>query len=115
MKTYWELKEELMEISNKTLGSYMDKASKSRKKSKDYFDKSTSHSQNPKTVAKHKANIDKRTKGMGSVYKRDAARDHGGKYALSPTYGDNIEKGKNTMVNKPASKLPKTYKDRNRK
>ena len=31
-----------------------------------------------------------------------------------PTYGDNMEKGKKgyTMVNKPASKLPKSYKGR---
>ena len=51
MKTYWKLKEELAEISQKTLDTYMDKAAKSRKKSRDYFDKSTSHSQNPKVVA----------------------------------------------------------------
>ena len=54
--------ESVNEISQKTLDTYMDKAAKSRKKSRDYFDKSTSHSQNPKVVDKHKANIDKRTK-----------------------------------------------------
>ena len=101
------------EISQKTLDTYMDKAAKSRKKSRDYFDKSTSHSQNPKVVAKHKANIDKRTKGMGSVFKRDAVKKRP-EYIHKPTYGDNMEKGKKgyTMVNKPASKLPKSYKDR---
>lgn len=105
--------ESVNEISQKTLDTYMDKAAKSRKKSRDYFDKSTSHSQNPKVVAKHKANIDKRTKGMGSVFKRDAVKKRP-EYIHKPTYGDNMEKGKKgyTMVNKPASKLPKSYKDR---
>ena len=120
MKTFWELrdeikeKEDVSEISNKTIDSYRDKAQKSMKKSGKYFDTGSGVTNNPKTAAKHNKIIDKRSKGLGSVVKRAGVSSGPQKYITKPTYGDNVKKGTPgyTLVNKPANKLAKSYKDR---
>lgn len=102
------------EISNKTIDSYRDKAQKSLKKSGKYFDTGSGITNNPKTAAKHKKTIDKRTKGLGSVIKRAGVSSGPQKYITKPSYSDNVKKGTPgyTLVNKPDNKLAKSYKDR---
>ena len=98
------------EISNKTLDAYRKKAIKSYNKSIGYFD-SPSHEKRPETKAKHQRNLDKRGKGIDSTLKRDMVRKNP-RFIHKPTAHDEIESGKSTLVNKPASKLAKAYKDR---
>ena len=114
---------ELDEISNKTLDSYIKKADRqyalSRKRQND--DDYTAKKQ-----AMHKNRLRKRHKGIGSFYKRDDARQnpdgsHAAKYIHKPSAGQRISTGKggmfggDTLRNKPSSALPKTYRDPNRK
>jgi hypothetical protein len=115
---------ELDELSNKTLDSYAKKSYRqyamSRKRQHDdenYTDKKR---------AMHKDRARKRHKGIGSVYKRDDARQnkdgsHAARYLHKPSAGERISTGKggmyggDTLRNKPSSALPKTYRDPNRK
>ena len=116
---------ELDEISNKTLSSYLKKSFRQynmSRKRKDDVD-------GPYTDAKramHKKRTVRRHKGIGSVFKRDDARrnpdgSHAGKYLHKPSAGERISTGKggayggDTLRNKPSSALPKTYRDPNRK
>lgn len=122
--------EQVDEISNKTLDSYMKKAGDQYQKSKDYLDgpKFPVQRQNPAAVKRHTARLKRRHKGMGSVYKRDDARrnpdgSHAAKYIHKPSMGDRITTGTakgsafggDTLRNKPSSALPKTYRNPNRK
>ena len=75
----------LKEIDKKTLHSYRDKAQKSLKKSGKYFDTGSGITNNPKTAAKHKKTIDKRTKGLGSVIKRAGVSSGPQKYITKPS------------------------------
>ena len=111
VKGIFKKKAKVNEISDKKLGQYFDKATAQRKKSRDYFDNSTSHSQRPASVKKHTDRLKRRQKGLGSVIKRDMA-GQGQKYITKPTRGDNIEKGVkgHSMTTKRADQLPKSYK-----
>ena len=103
MKTFWELKDEIAEVSQKTLNNYMKKAGKQYRKAADKMGSSD----------KAKKTFDKRHKGIGSVFKRDAAKKRP-QYIHKPSMGDRIEKGTkgHSLTTKPASKLAKAYKDR---
>ena len=105
MKDFFELREELNEISNKTLDSYRKKAIKSYNKSIDYFD-SPSHEKRPATKAKHQRNLDKRGKGIDSAYKRDMAGKRQ-RFIHKPTSHDEIESGKRGLTTKSADQLHK--------
>lgn len=108
------------EISNKTLGSYHAKAAKQYR---DSIRKKDDDGYTPKKRAFHKARFAKRHKGIGSVYRRDLVRrdpetgNSAQQYLHNPSKTKRLSTGKggDTLTKNPASKLPKTYKDPNRK
>ena len=127
MKTLNKIREELNqidEISNKPLGSYHAKAAKQYR---DSIRKKDDDGYTPKKRAFHKARFVKRHKGIGSVYKRDLVRrdpetgNSAQQYLHKPSKTKRLSTGKggalggDTLTKNPASKLPKTYKDPNRK
>jgi len=105
----------LDEISDKALDDYRKAATKSYKKSSKYFS-SPSYEKNPKTVAKHIKNRDKRAKGLGSANKRDLAKSSGQTYVHKPTYTKGLIGGNKDdapqLTSKRTDQLHKRYKDR---
>ena len=105
MKTFWELKDEIKEVSQKTLDNYMKKARKQYSKAADKMSMGSD---------KAKKTFTKRHKGMGSVFKRDMAKKSCQSYVHKPSMDDRIKKGTagHSLTTKPADKLAKSYKDR---
>ena len=109
-KTMPSVKEEaenLDEISQDMQNRYLKKAAQQSKQS----DKAAYTSLQKSTQDKHKARIGRRSKGIGSVYKRDQAKADPD-FIHKPSATDRIKSGQGTMTNKPASALNKAYKDR---
>lgn len=105
----------LDEISDKALDAYRKAATKSYRKSTNYFS-SPSYEKNPKTVAKHSKNREKRAKGLGSANKRDLAKSSGQTYVHKPTYTKGLIGGNKAdapqLTTKRVDQLHKRYKDR---
>ena len=104
MKTLEELRNELDEISQKTIDSYKDKAGKQYNKAAGKMGSS----------AKAKKTFVKRHKGLGSVIKRDLVKKSGQTMVPKAGRGSDIMKGQggHALTAKPANKLAKSYKDR---
>lgn len=104
MKTLEELRNELDEISQKTIDSYKDKAGKQYNKAAGKMGSS----------AKAKKTFVKRHKGLGSVIKRDLVKKSGQSMVTKMGRGQDIMKGQggHALTAKPANKLAKSYKDR---
>ena len=104
MKTLEKLRNELDEISQRTIDSYKDKAGKAYNKSASKMDSS----------AKAKKTFVKRHKGLGSVIKRDLVKKSGQSMVTKMGRGQDIMKGQggHALTAKPANKLAKSYKDR---
>lgn len=117
MKTFDQIREEVKqvdEISDKMLARYKKKAFQqynvSRKRMGD-------DGYTPAKRAQHADRFRKRSKGIGGYYQRDMAKGSGSKYLHKPTKGDMYSKGKKgmTMTGRPASAMPKSYKNPDRK
>lgn len=120
--------EQVNEISDKKLAQYKKKAFKQ-------YDVSAKRKDDPGyTPAKRAQHADrhrKRSKGIGGYFQRDMAKrktikykdgssfdmGSGSKYLHKPTKHDMYSKGKKgmTMTGRPASAMPKSYKDPDRK
>jgi len=121
--------EQVDEISDKKLDQYAKKAFKQYDVSKKRKDDSGSYTD--KKRAQHADRFRKRSKGIGGYFQRDMAKRRtkkmgdgseidmgsGSKYIHKPTQQDIYKKGKKgmTMTGRPASAMPKSYQNPDRK
>lgn len=119
MKTFFQLREELAnvnEISDKMLARYKKKAFQQYNVSRKRMSPDA-RGYTPAKRAQHADRFRKRSKGIGGYFQRDMAKGNDSKYLHKPSKGDMYQKGKKgmTMTGRPASAMPKSYRDPNRK